>query len=34
LHFLLEDADFSAYRIKKLIKEGEEDAERVLNKKG
>jgi NTE family protein len=34
MHFLLEDADFSIYRIKKLIKEGEEDAERVLNKKG
>ena len=34
LHFLLEDADFSIYRIKKLIKEGEEDAERVLDKKG
>jgi NTE family protein len=34
LHFLLEDADFSIYRIKKLIKEGEEDAERVLGKKG
>jgi NTE family protein len=34
MHFLLEDADFSVYRIKKLIKEGEEDAERVLNKKG
>ena len=34
MHFLLEDADFSSYRIKKLIKEGEEDAERVLNKKG
>jgi NTE family protein len=33
MHFLLEDADFSIYRIKKLIKEGEEDAERVLNKK-
>ena len=34
MHFLLEDADFSIYRIKKLIKEGEEDAERVLGKKG
>ncbi len=34
LHFLLEDADFSIYRIRKLIKEGEEDAERVLNMKG
>ena len=34
MHFLLEDADFSNYRIKKLIEEGEEDAERALNKKG
>jgi NTE family protein len=33
MHFLLEDADFSQYRIKKLIEEGEEDAERALNKK-
>lgn len=33
MHFLLEDADFSQYRIKKLIKEGEEDAEIALNKK-
>lgn len=31
LHFILEDADFSLYRIKKLIAEGEKDAERVLN---
>lgn len=33
MHFLLEDADFSNYRIKKLIEEGEEDADRALNKK-
>ena len=33
MHFLLEDADFSGYRIKKLIEEGEEDAETTLNKK-
>ena len=32
MHFLLEDADFSNYRIKKLIEEGEEDAETTLNK--
>jgi len=32
MHFLFEDSDFSAYRIKKLIKEGEEDAENVLQK--
>jgi NTE family protein len=32
MHFLLEDADFSNYRIKKLIEEGEEDAEKTLNK--
>ena len=31
LHFILEDADFSLYRIKKLIAEGERDAERVLS---
>lgn len=30
LHYLLEDADFSKYRIKKLIKDGEKDAERVI----
>jgi NTE family protein len=34
MHYLLEDADFSNYRIKKLIEEGEEDAERTLNKNG
>ena len=33
MHFLLEDADFSHYRIKKLIEEGEEDSERALSKK-
>ncbi|HEY7569846.1 MAG TPA: patatin-like phospholipase family protein [Nitrososphaeraceae archaeon] len=30
LHYLFEDADFSLYRIKKLIAEGEKDAEHVL----
>lgn len=30
MHYLFEDGDFSAYRIKKLIREGEEDAEKVL----
>ncbi|MGB7954842.1 MAG: hypothetical protein WCF23_12760 [Candidatus Nitrosopolaris sp.] len=30
MHYLFEDGDFSAYRIKKLIREGEEDAEIVL----
>jgi len=30
VHFMFEDADFSATTIKKLIKQGEEDAERVL----
>jgi NTE family protein len=34
MHFLLEDADFSNYRIKKLIEEGEEDADRALSRKG
>jgi NTE family protein len=33
LHFLFEDADFSIATIKKLIKQGEEDAEKVLTKK-
>jgi NTE family protein len=33
LHYLLEDADFSIYRVKKLIAEGEEDAEHVLARK-
>lgn len=31
MHYLFEDGDFSAYRVKKLIKEGEEDAEKVLS---
>ncbi len=31
LHYLLEDADFSKYRIKKLIAEGEKDAEQVIS---
>ncbi len=30
LHYLLEDADFSVYRIKKLIAEGEKDAGHIL----
>jgi hypothetical protein len=30
---VFEDADFSAYRIKKLIREGEEDAEQILIQK-
>jgi len=30
MHYLFEDGDFSAYRIRKLIREGEEDAEIVL----
>lgn len=38
MHYLLEDADFSSYRIKKLIDEGEKDAlgelERRKNKEG
>jgi NTE family protein len=32
-HFIFEDADFSSLTIKKLIKQGEEDAERVLLEK-
>jgi NTE family protein len=31
MHYLFEDGDFSAYRVKKLIKEGEEDAEKALS---
>jgi hypothetical protein len=31
LHYLFEDADFSTYRIKKLIAEGEKDAERAIS---
>jgi NTE family protein len=30
LHFLLEDTDFSYHRVKKLIREGEEDAENAI----
>jgi NTE family protein len=30
-HFVLEDADFSLVTIKQLIRQGQEDAERVLN---
>jgi NTE family protein len=33
LHYLLEDADFSIYRVKKLIAEGEKDAEHILERK-
>jgi len=33
LHYLYEDGDFSAYRIEKLIREGEEDAENVMRNK-
>ena len=29
-HFLFEDADFSVTTIRKLIKQGEEDAQRAL----
>ena len=32
LHYLFEDADFSTYRIKKLIAEGEKDVDHVLAK--
>lgn len=31
MHYLFEDGDFSAYRVKKLIREGEEDAEKALS---
>ena len=34
MHYLFEDADFSLYRIKKLIAEGERNAENVIAKKG
>ncbi len=30
-HYLYEDGDFSAYRIQKLIRQGEEDAEKALS---
>ena len=33
LHYLLEDADFSVYRVKKLIAEGEKDAAYILARK-
>jgi NTE family protein len=33
LHYLLEYSDFSVYRIKKLITEGEKDAEHTLARK-
>jgi NTE family protein len=31
-HYLFEDADFSKYRIKRLIEEGEKDAESKLKR--
>jgi len=31
-HYMLEDADFSRYRIKKLISKGEKDAELVITR--
>jgi hypothetical protein len=34
MHYLFEDADFSLYRIKKLIAEGDRNAENVIAKKG
>jgi NTE family protein len=33
MHYILEDADFSLATIKKLIKQGEQDAETALAKK-
>ena len=33
IRYIFEDADFSLATIKKLIKQGEDDAEMVLNKK-
>jgi len=33
-HFIFEDADFSLVTIKQLIRQGQEDAERILNEKG
>lgn len=33
MHYLFEDADFSKYRIKKLIREGMEDAERIISER-
>lgn len=32
-HYMLEDADFSRYRIRKLISEGQKDAEFLINKR-
>lgn len=32
MRYLFEDSDFSAYRVKKLIREGEEDAEKVITR--
>jgi NTE family protein len=34
LRYIYEDADFSAYRIKKLIAEGEKDADHAISKRG
>jgi NTE family protein len=34
MHYLFEDADFSLYRIKKLIAEGDRNVENVIAKKG
>ena len=31
MHYLFEDADFSGYRIRKLIAEGQKDAEKAIN---
>lgn len=33
-HFIFEDADFSVATVKKLIRQGEDDAERILAKSG
>ncbi len=33
-HFIFEDADFSLVTIKQLIRQGQEDAERILNERG
>ncbi len=33
IHYLFEDADFSKYRIEKLIAEGKKDTENILNSK-
>ena len=34
MQYLFEDADFSVYRIKELIAEGERNAENLIAKKG